>query len=72
MSDYTEITIKELIKMLKAKDDYKTVIIGLIAGDKEEVIESEQEFDEATSNLLSKNVFIKLSGFTKFKGEDEH
>jgi len=67
MSDYTKMTIKELIKILKAEDDYKTVIIGLLAGNKAEVIETEQEFDNATNDLFSKNIFIKLSGFTKFK-----
>lgn len=71
MSDFTKTTIKELIEMLNAKDDYKTIIIGLLAGDKKEVLETEEEFDEGTKDLLSKNVFIKLSGFTKFKGESE-
>ena len=63
MTDFATTTIKELIEMLNAKGDYKTVIIGLLAGDKEEVLETEGEFDQATNDLLSKNVFIKLSGF---------
>ncbi|MHA1288809.1 MAG: hypothetical protein ACTSPB_15555 [Candidatus Thorarchaeota archaeon] len=70
----SEELINNMIGWLEAKDDFKTVIIGVIAGTKEEVKQTEQEFHTATNDLLSKNVFIKLSGFKgliDYRGGDE-
>ena len=55
--------IEEIIILLGAQDEYKTLVIGIIAGEKEEVSQTEKEFDEGTKNLLASNMFIKLSGF---------
>lgn len=66
----SEEIIQKMIKLLKAESEYKTVIIGLLAGDKTQVQVTEREFDRATNDLLSKNLFIKLSGFTSFKNQE--
>jgi len=55
--------IEEIIVLLGAQDEYKTLVIGIIAGEKEEVSQTEKEFDEGIKNLLASNMFIKLSGF---------
>ena len=67
----SEEIINSIIEMLQAQDDYKTIIIGVLAGRKEEVLETEREFDQATDDLLSKNGFIKLSDFKGFKKSGE-
>ena len=59
--------IDGLIEVLNAEDDFKTLIIGVLAGDEKEVKTTEKEFDIGTDDLLSKNVFVKLTGFRGLK-----
>jgi len=59
--------IDGLIKQFGGEGKYVTLIIGVLIGTKADVKETEEEFDDATNNLLCSNGFIKLSGFSRKK-----
>jgi len=57
--------IDGLIETFGGEGKYVTLIIGVLVGDEKEVKTTEEEFDEATHDLLSANGFIKLGGYKR-------
>ena len=61
--------IDSLIEEFGGGGKYVTVIIGVLVGDEKDVKTTEQEFDDATNDLLCANGFLKFSNFKKKEAE---
>lgn len=66
-----EQNISELIELVASTGDYVSVVIGVFAGDKREVLQAENEFDELVQTIDCDSMFQKLSGFKLKEAEKE-